>query len=75
MYAFSHHIISKWWQLLHLLQVLLCLLHRLHTGVNGSHESLLGCTLITKLRIAIITHSSININYDSCKLMINQFVL
>lgn len=44
----SYHVLSKWWQIINLSQVSLRLLDRLHTGVDGSHERLLGQTLTSQ---------------------------
>lgn len=36
-----YHVLAQWGQVVHLPEVDLGLLHGLHTGVNGSHQSLL----------------------------------
>lgn len=36
-----YHVLAQWRQVVHLPEVDLGLLHGLHTGVNGSHQSLL----------------------------------
>ncbi len=42
MYTVQYHVLSKWWQVVDLPEVNLGFLHSLHTGVDGSHQSLLG---------------------------------
>lgn len=43
-----YHVLAQWRQVVHLPEVNLGLLHGLHTGVNGSHQSLLRRALRTR---------------------------
>lgn len=41
----TNHVLPQRWKIVHLIQVNLGFLHGLHTGVDGSHQCLLGRTL------------------------------
>lgn len=37
----THHVLPQGWQVIHLTEVSLCLLNRVHAGVDGPHQGLL----------------------------------
>lgn len=50
MYVYAHPVLSQWWQVVHLTEVRLSLLDRLHAAVYGAHKRLLSQALMTHTR-------------------------
>lgn len=45
--VYAHPVLSQWWKVVHLAEVRLSLLYRLHAAVYGAHKRLLGQALMT----------------------------
>lgn len=46
----THHVLPQGWQVIHFTEVGLCLLHRVHAGVDGPHQGLLSWGLQGRAR-------------------------